>query len=94
MVEPVAVRVGNKGRIVLPALLRKEIDVAEGDEMIARAAGRGRIIIETREAIKGRLRDEAAAARAKPGVVERLFADRKRDGALESRRRPRARARS
>ncbi|MGH2728092.1 MAG: AbrB/MazE/SpoVT family DNA-binding domain-containing protein [Actinomycetota bacterium] len=88
------VRVGNKGRIVLPAQLRAAISVAEGDELIARAEGRGRLVIETRTAIKERLHRQAAAARAKPGVVERLRSDRRADARLDEAKRAKRDGRS
>lgn len=81
--------------MVIPANLRQVAGLATGDEVVMRAQG-GSIVLETRDAIKARIRAEARAAAAPAGAVERLFADRVADLALEEeadrRRRPGAAA--
>lgn len=79
-----SVRIGAKGRVVLPAALRAQTGASEGDELIASAEG-GRIILETSGAIKARLRAAAMAARSDGKVVDRLLADRKADLEMEGR---------
>ncbi len=79
-------RIGAKGRTVLPAALRAEVRVGVGDELVAHAE-EGRIVLETREAIKARLRSLAAAAKSDGRAVDRLLADRAGDLELEERRR-------
>ncbi len=76
------VRVGDKGRVVIPANLRQAAGGATGDELVMRAQD-GSIVLETRAAIKARVRAEARAAGAPAGAVERLLADRAADLALE-----------
>jgi bifunctional DNA-binding transcriptional regulator/antitoxin component of YhaV-PrlF toxin-antitoxin module len=78
--------VGAKGRTVIPAALRAEIRVGEGDELVGRAEN-GRLILETHEAIKARLRAEAKAARRDGQAVDRLLSDRTADLRLEEERR-------
>ena len=51
----VELRIGAKGRSVLPAPVRRAAHVAEGDRLIARAEGRGRIVLETPDAIRERV---------------------------------------
>ena len=51
----VELRIGAKGRSVLPAPVRRAAQVAEGDRLIARAEGRGRIVLETPDAIRERV---------------------------------------
>jgi AbrB family looped-hinge helix DNA binding protein len=80
-----SVRIGAKGRVVLPVALRAETHLKEGDELIVTAAG-GRIVMETPDAIKARLRAAAAAARTDGKVVDRLLAHRRADLDLETRR--------
>jgi AbrB family looped-hinge helix DNA binding protein len=80
-----SVRIGAKGRVVLPAALRAETHLNEGDEVIVTAAD-GRIVMETPDAIKARLRAAAAAARTDGKVVDRLLAHRRADVDLESHR--------
>jgi bifunctional DNA-binding transcriptional regulator/antitoxin component of YhaV-PrlF toxin-antitoxin module len=78
-----AFRLGNKGRAVIPAALRAQARLSEGETLLARVDEQGRVVIETREAIKLRLRHQAALAKADGGVVERLLADRRADIEIE-----------
>jgi AbrB family looped-hinge helix DNA binding protein len=55
MSDTQTVRVGPKGRIVIPARLRAEIGVAPGDELVALAESGG-VLLLPRQAIKERLR--------------------------------------
>lgn len=48
-------RVGPKGRIVLPAPIRREVGLEEGAEIVVRA-DRGRIVLESRADALERLR--------------------------------------
>jgi AbrB family looped-hinge helix DNA binding protein len=50
-----SVRVGPKGRIVLPAPIRREVGLEEGAEIVVRA-DRGRIVLESRADALERLR--------------------------------------
>ncbi len=78
-------RIGGKGRVVLPVALRAEAHLEEGDELIAYVEG-GRITMETRDDVRRRLRALAAEARTRGDVVEGLLADRRADLALEDER--------
>jgi bifunctional DNA-binding transcriptional regulator/antitoxin component of YhaV-PrlF toxin-antitoxin module len=53
---------GAKGRFVLPAAVRREAGIADGADLVARAAGQGRVVIETRESVRARVWDAAPAA--------------------------------
>src|SRR5207245_9260686 len=85
--ETQTVRVGKKGRVVIPAGLREEAGISEGTELVAMMEGEGRIVLETRASIKHRL--QAAGARAKAGragsAVDRLMAERREDARVEAR---------
>jgi AbrB family looped-hinge helix DNA binding protein len=78
-------RIGAKGRIVLPAALRTEAHLQEGDELIAFVEG-SRITLETRADIKARLRAQAMATRGRGDAVADLLEDRRADLALEDER--------
>ena len=54
-------RLGAKGRVVLPAAVRREAQIADGAELVAYAAGSGRVVIETRNAIRARVWEAAPA---------------------------------
>ena len=79
------VRVGPKGRVVIPAPLREEAGLSVGDSLVASMGDDGRIVLESREAIKRRLHASAAAASEgrEGNVVDRLRADRQADIELE-----------
>jgi bifunctional DNA-binding transcriptional regulator/antitoxin component of YhaV-PrlF toxin-antitoxin module len=75
-------RTDAKGRTVIPAALRAQAGISEaGDVLVGHVEG-GRLIVETRAAIRRRLREQAAACRAE-GVVDRLLADRAADLELD-----------
>jgi bifunctional DNA-binding transcriptional regulator/antitoxin component of YhaV-PrlF toxin-antitoxin module len=71
-----------KGRTVIPAPLRALAGISERGDVLVGHVEDGRLIVETRAAVRRRLRDQAAACRAE-GVVEELLADRRADLELE-----------
>lgn len=85
---PVEVHVGGKGRIVIPASVRTAAEVSEGEVLFVRADAPGRVVLETREAIKARLQHAAALAKGTSvqSVVESLLQDRRADAELEKSR--------
>ena len=58
-------RIGERGRIVLPAALRRESGLSEGEDVIAIVEEGGRVILESRDRLMDDLR--AACARMPPG---------------------------
>jgi AbrB family looped-hinge helix DNA binding protein len=73
-----------KGRTVIPATLREQAGIREGGDTLVGYVEDGRLVIETRAAIRRRVRSQAAATGAK-GVVDRLLADRRADHEREER---------
>lgn len=51
--------VGAKGRVVLPAALRRAADIEEGAELVARLVGRGQLLLETKDAVRARVWEAA-----------------------------------
>jgi AbrB family looped-hinge helix DNA binding protein len=76
-----------KGRTVIPAVLREQAGIREGGDVLVGYVEEGRLVIETRAAIRRRVRAQAAATGAS-GVVDGLFADRRADLEREERDRP------
>jgi bifunctional DNA-binding transcriptional regulator/antitoxin component of YhaV-PrlF toxin-antitoxin module len=76
-----------KGRTVIPAALRAQAGIREDGDVLVGHVEDGRLIVETRAAIRRRLREQAAACRTE-GVVDRLLADRAAELDLESEQRP------
>lgn len=77
------VRIGGQGRIVIPAHLREELGLKEGNTLIARVED-GRLVLETRETILKRLKDYVRA-HIPPGVslVDELLAERRAEAQKE-----------
>jgi bifunctional DNA-binding transcriptional regulator/antitoxin component of YhaV-PrlF toxin-antitoxin module len=48
-------QLGEKGRVVLPAAVRRAAHIPDGATVVAHAAGEGRIVIETVDAIRARV---------------------------------------
>lgn len=76
------VTIGRQGRLVIPARVRDELGLAEGDRLDLRVA-RGRLeLVPEREKVarlRGRFRDLAPAG----GVVEELLAERREEARRE-----------
>jgi antitoxin component of MazEF toxin-antitoxin module len=81
---PVALDV--KRRPTLPAALLEEAGIAPSDALVAHTAGEGVIVLETRAAIRRRLRERYAEGRRRTGrsgsPVQELLAERAADGSL------------
>lgn len=77
----VALKVGEKGRLILPVAVREQAGIGVGDEVIARPLADGQIILETRTAIARRLRSRFAEGGGTGALAEAREQDRK----LESR---------
>jgi AbrB family looped-hinge helix DNA binding protein len=77
------VTVGKKGRIVIPATMRRDTGLTEGTEAIAHVDADGRLILDTPVSIKTRVRRRAAAGRSMPGTaVDQLRQERRTDRSL------------
>ncbi len=78
-----SVRVGPKGRIVVPAPIRRELGFEEGAEVVVRA-DHGRLVVESRADALQRLR--AVVREAVPpslSLVDELLAARRIDAERE-----------
>lgn len=88
MTPQYVLRLDAKRRPTLPAALLAEAALKPDSELIARADGAGRIVLETAEAVKRRVRDRAVAGRARTGrtesAVDSLLVDRATDRSTPS----------
>jgi AbrB family looped-hinge helix DNA binding protein len=75
------VSVGPKGRLVIPAEIRRELDIREGTELVAMIEGAA-IVLVPRSAIKSRLRSLFADVRV--SMRDELIADRRAEAERES----------
>jgi AbrB family looped-hinge helix DNA binding protein len=76
------VGVGPKGRVVIPAEIRRELGIHEGSELVALVQDGG-VLLLPRTEVKARLRGMFAGIKA--SLADELLADRRRDAAAEDR---------
>ena len=82
-------RVGPKGRIVIPAALRHELGIDEGADVVVRAE-HGRLVVESRAFVLEGLRAVVGdAVPAEVSLVDELLAARKDEAGHERERRRR-----
>lgn len=78
------VRVGSQGRIVLPRALREQLGAEEGTTYQARVED-GRLILETRASLLGRMQQEMAEASGRGrSLVDELIAERRAEAGREA----------
>jgi AbrB family looped-hinge helix DNA binding protein len=76
------IRVGKQGRIVIPAQLREELGLREGDNLVARVED-DRLLMETRLAAFERLRRRFQEAAKGRDPVAELIAERRAEARRE-----------
>ncbi len=76
------VRLGPQGRLVIPAVLRRALELEVGQPLVVRAEG-ARLVLEKPEAILARLRGRFAVVPAGVDLAEELIADRRAAAAGE-----------
>ena len=74
--------VGPKGRVVIPAEIRRELAITEGSELVALVEGEA-VVLVPRSAIKSRLRSIFASVEG--SMREELMAERRMAAERESR---------
>jgi len=85
MSDTALVSVGPKGRVVIPAGIRRELGIEEGSELVALVEGQA-VVLVPRSAIRSRLR--SIFAEVGVSMREELVAERRADAARESSGRP------
>jgi AbrB family looped-hinge helix DNA binding protein len=77
------VQIGAQGRVVIPAALRKALNLAPGDRLIARQDGDS-LVLERREAIERRLWDMFSHIPKEISLVDELIAERRAEARREN----------
>jgi AbrB family looped-hinge helix DNA binding protein len=75
------VSVGPKGRVVIPAEIRRRLGIDEGSELVALVEGQA-VVLVPRSAIKSRLR--SMFADVKVSMVDELLAERRAEARGDS----------
>ena len=77
------VQIGAQGRLVIPATLRKALNLKPGDRLIARKEG-DRLVFERRETIEKRLWEMFSHIPRRVSLVDELIAERRADARREN----------
>jgi AbrB family looped-hinge helix DNA binding protein len=77
-----AVSVGPKGRVVIPAGIRRQLGIEEGSELVVLVEGEA-VVLVPRSALKSRLRSMFAGVGS--SMRQELIADRRAEADRESR---------
>jgi len=73
---PAEVQMGQQGRLVIPAVLRRALALVEGDTLVARLEN-GRLVLEKRATIQQRLKARFAAVPVNISLADELIAERR-----------------
>jgi AbrB family looped-hinge helix DNA binding protein len=76
------VQIGAQGRLVIPAPLRKALNLKPGDRLIARQVGES-LVMERREAIEKRLWGMFSQIPKEVSLVDELIAERRAEARRE-----------
>jgi len=78
------VQLGAQGRLVIPASLRKSLNLEQGDRLIVRQEGES-LVLERREAIESRLWEMFSHLPREINLVDELIAERRSEARRENR---------
>lgn len=77
------VQVGAQGRLVIPAALRKALQLKPGDRLIARRVDDS-LVLERRETVERRLKERFGHIPATVNLTDDLIAERRTEAANEA----------
>jgi AbrB family looped-hinge helix DNA binding protein len=77
----VTLKLGPQGRLVIPANLRRSLNLQTGVELVARAED-GQLVIETVENVRRRLRERYQGS-SSVSMAEELIAERRQEALRE-----------
>ena len=76
------VRIGHQGRLVIPAKLRKLLELEPGDTLLA-SYHEGQLVLEKTETIKRRLKERFAIVPDGKSIAAELLAERREEAQRE-----------
>lgn len=77
------VRVGPQGRLVIPASIRREMNIVPGEILIARIKD-GQLVLEKREKVWARLKKTFANVPQDVSLADELIAERREEALRKS----------
>jgi AbrB family looped-hinge helix DNA binding protein len=86
MSASVEVSLGRQGRLVIPAPLRRALELEEGDRLVARQEA-DRLVLEKPDRIKRRLKARFAQVPVERALVDELIGERREQFSIEDGRR-------
>lgn len=82
MCASLEVSLGRQGRLVIPAPLRRALELQEGDRLVARQEA-DRLVLEKPDRIKSRLKARFAQVPSERALVDELIAERREQFSIE-----------
>ena len=79
-----AIRLGRQGRVVIPAAIRRQMELRPGVVLAARVE-EGRLVLEPREAVLARARRRFDRVPSRVSLADELISDRREEARRESR---------
>ena len=76
ILKPIEIHLGCQGRLVIPAPLRRSLELVEGDKLILREED-GRLVLEKQETIKQRLKARFNKVPKERSLADELIAERR-----------------
>lgn len=77
------VQVGSHGRLVIPAVLRRALNINVGDRLVARRVGDS-LVLERRQSVAHRLQERFRHIPRDVSLVDELIAERRGEAVQES----------
>lgn len=78
IIKPIEVQLGRQGRLVLPAPLRRKLEIKTGDKLFVREE-MGQIVIEKPATIKKRLKARFNKVPKERSLADELIAERREE---------------
>ncbi|MGB7416699.1 MAG: AbrB/MazE/SpoVT family DNA-binding domain-containing protein [Thermosynechococcaceae cyanobacterium] len=76
------IRLGEQGRLVIPAHIRRRMNLEPGETLVARI-DRDQLVLEKREAVVKRLQSRFAGVAVEVSLVDELIAERRIEASHE-----------
>lgn len=74
-------KITRGGRLIIPAKLRQQLDLKDGENVVVQAQGRGLKVIPVRESIRRAQELVASRIKGRTSLVDELIAGRRKEAA-------------